>query len=498
MDPIDFSVKICSARPYASSSEQAQSVSRHRAFESDRGRIINSAAIRRLQQKTQVFPLERNAAVRSRLTHSLEVQQVGRHIVQTIFDKLSEQEQRDCGLWGLEREVETLVEMGCLMHDVGNPPFGHFGEAAICHWFRDNLDALMPLSEAELCQDSELRQVARDCRQELSSFEGNAQALRMLTSLLQMNLTYSQTACVIKYTRPAHVPVSEVSANKNYLMKKVGYYHTEAPYIEALNRALSIETGCRHPLSYIMEAADDISYCLADIEDAVEKKILNLEQVQTYLNTTFIKLCPHNPELTPGRKFEDFILQASNKSQRVEAISKTSEFFVSLRVGLIHPLVEHAAEQFITHLEQVYHGRFNRALLEDESPAHRVTQTLKEVAFNHVFNHSEVETLELQGERIITGLLDIYRPLLQLNRRDFSTIVNKQAGQSHPKQQRLFNRLSSKHVTAYKIAIARLEGSEPHTELMEFYYRCRLLQDYISGMTDQFALDQYKILTLTN
>ncbi len=108
-------------------------------FESDRGRIINSAAIRRLQQKTQVFPLERNASVRSRLTHSLEVQQNGRYIIQKVYELLTPEELIEFGLDGIERHIESIVEMSCLMHDIGNPPFGHFGEKAINDWFEQNL-----------------------------------------------------------------------------------------------------------------------------------------------------------------------------------------------------------------------------------------------------------------------------------------------------------------------------------------------------------------------
>ncbi|WP_269139905.1 dGTP triphosphohydrolase [Psychrosphaera haliotis] len=137
----DFAKKISAIRSYsrnASTNYDHQYLSEQ--FESDRGRIIQSAAIRRLQQKTQVFPLEKNSAVRSRLTHSLEVQQTGRHIVRTIFKKLTNEQSVAIGLKDFEREVETLVEMACLMHDIGNPPFGHFGESAINHWFESELD----------------------------------------------------------------------------------------------------------------------------------------------------------------------------------------------------------------------------------------------------------------------------------------------------------------------------------------------------------------------
>ena len=134
---MDFCNKIKADRALQSRSGDLQS-----ALESDRGRIINSAAVRRLQQKTQVFPLERNAAVRSRLTHSMEVQQTGRFIVQSIFRALSPAQLEQYGLQDLERPIESLVEMACLLHDVGNPPFGHSGESAINDWFSQYLPTL--------------------------------------------------------------------------------------------------------------------------------------------------------------------------------------------------------------------------------------------------------------------------------------------------------------------------------------------------------------------
>ena len=140
---IDFTKKITKERAIEST-QDSPSNDLLLAFESDRGRIINSAAVRRLQQKTQVFPLERNSAVRSRLTHSLEVQQVGRFIVQKIFQKLEQNQLDKYRLYGLERCLESVVEMSCLLHDVGNPPFGHFGEQAINDWFEQNFKSMLP------------------------------------------------------------------------------------------------------------------------------------------------------------------------------------------------------------------------------------------------------------------------------------------------------------------------------------------------------------------
>lgn len=168
-------------------------------LESDRGRIINSAAVRRLQQKTQVFPLERNAAVRSRLTHSLEVQQTGRFIVRTLFARFG-LGAAEVGLDGLEGALESLVEMACLMHDIGNPPFGHFGEFAINDWFERNLDGLFQRRVPPGQGDAPLQQRMLT---DLKHFEGNAQAIRLVVKLLRLNLpTRRPPACSSTCARP--------------------------------------------------------------------------------------------------------------------------------------------------------------------------------------------------------------------------------------------------------------------------------------------------------
>ncbi|WP_234418426.1 dGTP triphosphohydrolase [Dongshaea marina] len=159
----------------------------------DRESIIHSSAIRRLQQKTQVFPLEVRSAVRSRLTHSLEVQQCGRNIARRIVAELKAQ---DPAFAALDETFVNLVEMACLIHDLGNPPFGHFGELAIKEWLASNLESLSQL--AGLTSRSEQWSLLVE---DLCHFEGNAQALRIVHSLQQLNLTYSQLAALIKYPR---------------------------------------------------------------------------------------------------------------------------------------------------------------------------------------------------------------------------------------------------------------------------------------------------------
>ncbi|MGI2258257.1 dGTPase [Shewanella sp. GXUN23E] len=480
---IDFRTKMTANRPWGEA-RQLDGRALQRQFESDRGRIINSAAIRRLQQKTQVFPLERNAAVRSRLTHSLEVQQTGRFIVQTIFESLSDQQLQQWGLTGLEQAMQSLVEMGCLMHDMGNPPFGHFGEAAINDWFSSHIPARFPEhqqpslpSRAELLRD-------------ICQFEGNAQAIRLLQNLLELNLSWSQAAIVMKYTRPATSLKPPADAPLSYLQKKPGWYFSEQGYVDRLCRALDITPGHRHPLTYIMEAADDISYCLADIEDAVEKDILTLDELESLLLSQHSQLL-QQWGLADDGKLPAAIDYARQSAQR-QGINHVSQFFTFLRARLIHPLVKHAAKRFIDNIDAVYHGCFNQALLEDNSRAHAITQTLKLVAIRHVFNHKEVERMELKGYKVITGLLDAYRPLLNLTADEFSKLSGD--GKKPLVASRLYHKLPRKHRATYEKALQEAKDNGCFCDALEFYHRCRLLQDYISGMTDQYAWDEYRTL----
>ncbi|RAJ98395.1 dGTPase [Aliidiomarina maris] len=482
---LDFSARLSLARPYPSDAPvKALNVAAfERELESDRGRIINSAAVRRLQQKTQVFPLERNAAVRSRLTHSLEVQQVGRFITRTLFELMPADTLGRAGLDGYQRGIESAVEMACLMHDIGNPPFGHFGEAAISRWFASHAAAFPGFQHAHPARDALLR--------ELAQFEGNAQGIRIVTSLQRLNLTYMQTAAILKYTREATAPTPPHDQALSYLHKKPGYYVSEAPYVHRLWQQLQMQPGTRYPLAYLMEAADDISYCLADIEDGVDKGLLDVEKLCQLLTKQFSLSYPNDPEGEHfnQRSFAQIIDSAWRRYQR-EPINKNHEFFVSLRVQLTHPLVTHAAHAVVDNLGAVQAGTLNRALLEDDSPAHALVQSLKTVAREHIFCVPEVQTLELQGYRIITGLLDFYAPLLHLEKDQFSALL---AGDQRQMllESRLLQRLANKHVAAYQ-KLAEREHDDP--VLWEQYARCRLIQDMVSGMTDQFALDEFHTL----
>ncbi|PQK94450.1 dGTPase [Pantoea ananatis] len=492
MAAINFRKKISFTRPYSNRKDPQGEYFITRHFESDRGRIINSAAIRRLQQKTQVFPLERNAAVRSRLTHSLEVQQTGRYISKEILQTLKMQGGlAKYGLDEMEGAFESLVEMACLLHDVGNPPFGHFGEAAINDWFEDNLaaelvDPLVAGVESEEQRQS-FDQMNAMIRQDLCHFEGNAQAIRMVHTLLQLNLSYSQVACILKYTAPAWWQ-GEKPAEFSVLMKKPGFYLSEREYISDLRAATHLKEHHRFPLTYIMEAADDISYCIADLDDAVEKAIFNVDSLYEFLSKAW---GPINNNDAFSRTVGEAWREAGSKKRR----SRSDQFFMSLRVNVQNVLVTYAVKRFIDNLPAIFDGNFNHALLEDGGEEGRLLQIFKTVARQQVFNHSEVEQLELQGYRVIKGLLEIYQPLMMLNYEDFTTLINEDFLRNHPIETRLFHKLSGKHRKAYLYKMRTLVVEHKYERLLwERYYRFRLIQDYISGMTDLYAWDEYRRL----
>ncbi len=473
---IDFTKKFISDRTYSSqNASSADTASLQRSYESDRGRIINSAAVRRLQQKTQVFPLERNAAVRSRLTHSMEVMQVGRYITQQIFRQLGDKTDL-YGLTGLERAFETVVEMSCLLHDVGNPPYGHFGENTMQSWFAENLQLLCRQAECELSED-----IYRD----LCNFEGNAQGIRVITSLQRMNLTYTQIAAVIKYTRCA----TQERPNTSYLQKKPGYYFAEAALISETQQALGISPGNRHPVAYVMEAADDIAYCIADIEDAVEKNIMDIRALSSRLINTYELVCTRlasagNSQKNISDRMQRAVTSALENAQK-NPVTANSAYFIKLRVDLQSLMVKHAAQRFVENIESCYHGELDQALLEDGSPSHIISTTLKEVAREYAFSHPEVESSELQGHQIICGLLDKYSSVLSVNKKAFEAISRDSNGP--PLALRMFKKIAKKHINAYLAAMK----TRPQ---FEYYYRCRMVQDHISGMTDHFAYDEYKML----
>ena len=450
--------------------------------ESDRGRILSAPALRRLQKKTQVFPLELNAAVRSRLTHSLEVSQSARFIAKTIIKK----SEGEFSLKELEDAFISTAEMTSLLHDIGNPPFGHFAEVAINNWMKTKgikiVDKLIDVDEKNI----EFKNILMT---DLCNFDGNAQAIRVVTKLQRLNLSYSQIAAILKYTRGAFEEKPSKDDKFNYLKKKPGFYYSEKDIVKKIKNSLDLKDGCRFPITYIMEAADDINYLNADMEDAVDKGILKFEDVYTLIK----KECEKMDETYLLDLVDNFYKKAKEKEEEPYQFNL---FLTLTRAKLTHALVEHVSNIYLENHEEIFNGSFDAALLEydKESKYTKAVRVLQNISIKHIYNNKDIQTLELKGQKILTSLCDNYTPLLRLDYKEFENLVaGKQI--SCFLSQRLIRRLSSKHIVAYKDSVSKLSKDDMvRFRIEEWYYRARLIIDYISGMTDDFAFNEYKTL----
>ncbi|WAF77810.1 dGTPase [Aeromonas dhakensis] len=435
------------------------------ATEQDRARIVQAAPVRRLQQKTQVFPLDVKASVRSRLTHSLEVQETGRQISRRVLAALP------AGAV-CEGAFVNLVEMSCLLHDVGNPPFGHFGEQVMSQWLAQELDGLFvaALGKAPSPQWAELRQ-------DLLVFDGNAQSLRLVHSLHELNLTLGQLAALCKYPQqpPAGRQATPYYGQHHGWSSKRGIFFSEQPLYSALGQSLGLAAGCRHPLVYIMEAADDISYCIADLEDAVDRRILGLGELLQALREA------------DGGDYMAALLSTAVDSDR--------GFFPHFRQQLTRDLVALAASTYVSEHAQILSGAYPQALLHGQAPAARVLDILKRVARELVFMRPEVEALELEGYAALRGVLSTYACLLALPATQFERLLVGQGGSELFFARRLYHRLSARHLKAYRLAVASRDPRFGEEAEQEWYYRVRLLLDYVSGMTDTYALEEFRLLS---
>ena len=284
---------------------------------------------------------------------------------------------------------------------------------------------------------------------DLSVFEGNAQGLRIIHSLQSLNLTWSQLAATIKYTR---APYQSKQAGFEYRQKKPGFYYSEQPLIENIWQQLAMSESCRFPLVYIMEAADDISYCIADLEDAIDKGILTFRGLSFWLNTVW-------KEYTTDSNYLPSLIHAAETI----ANNNPQDFIRHLRSHLVRDLVRYAANRYLDNHQAVFQGTLDEPLIDGGSDQHLALKTLKTVAIRHVFNSREKETPELRGYAALRGLLDIYRPILELPRSEFANLDHLDDSK-HFIEYRLNHRFSRKYKAAYHRAVHQLnnEDHSPH------------------------------------
>lgn len=456
--------------------------------ESDRARLIFSSPFRRLQSKAQVFPLETGTAVRSRLTHSLEVAHIGKYIAQTIIRKLGEEKLLESlGLCeGREVAFVNLVETACLMHDIGNPPFGHFGEYAIRDWFNRKEQGLIKKA-IKNARNNEIEEFEGTRFQDFVRFDGNPQGLRIITKLqgidglTGLNLTYSQLGAYLKYVVPSHL----VNEDKRST-KKPGFFHSESEVVRAMWKSLEIEEYKRHPLAYLMEAADDIAFCMSDIEDGIEKRIMTEDFFKDELIKEWKDLIGNDKD---NKSYIPDIVRDCWLDSNHQVIAP----FVKFKTKVTNDLVNAVAESYIENHNSVIKGEMG-PLIQEGTKERVVLDALQNVVRRNIYRSREAEDIELGGSAVVSGLLSHLARLLQCPRDDFVAIMKSETRGptigSTDLERRLFNLLTEKHVKVYQKSI-----EIGVTDIEEWYYRAHLILDYVAGMTDDYALETYQLLS---
>lgn len=410
-------------------------------FRRDYDRMVFSSPFRRLQNKTQVFPLPGGSIfVHNRLTHSLEVSSVGRSIATDVMTALQPRYAGTPDAAALE-SIGEIVAAACLAHDLGNPPFGHSGEKAIATFFSEGDGAVLrdSLSDVEW--------------NDLVHFEGNANALRVLTHSFNgrrhggFGMTYATLASIVKY------PYESSLAGDG---GKFGFFSTERESFERIatelgmirrNRADGAVEYARHPLVYIVEAADDICYEIMDIEDAHKLKILSSAEVLPLLLSYFT-----------GDTLD-------RHAAAVDGISDPNEKVAYLRSAVINRLVSLCAEAFVNNEPAIMAGTFDGSLLHSLSgPERDAYEACNTLSWAKIYRAGDVVDIELAGNRIITFLLQKHIHAVRFPELNYSRLL-----------------------------LAKVPG-QYDVDAPTLYGRIQAVLDHISAMTDVYALDLYRKL----
>lgn len=405
-------------------------------FQRDYDRLIFSSPFRRLQNKTQVFPLPGSVFVHNRLTHSLEVACVGRSLGNNVANALREKYLDQPWLHKLD-EIGAIVAAACLAHDLGNPPFGHSGEKAIATYFSEGKGQTLK------------EYLSRQEWEDLTHFEGNANAFRLLTH--QFNgrreggfaLTYSTLASIVKYPFPSTLAGKKL---------KFGFFSAETDAFRRIADELGIlhdpqqeQRYCRHPLVFLVEAADDICYQIMDIEDAHKLKLLTTAETKELFMAYF----------TPDRQ--------AHILKTLEIVTDINEQIGYLRSCVIGELVNECARVFVEKEEDLLNGTLDKPLIDFIAPLPaEAYRNCSKKAWERLYRSSDVVDIELAGHQIISVLLD-----------------------------KLIFAVENPDKSYARLLLDRIP-QQYETGAPSKYGRIMSVLDYISGMTDIYALDLYR------
>lgn len=434
-------------------------------IERDYDRILFSTPVRRLADKTQVFPLDKNDSVRTRLTHSHEVSNLAR----SIGTALAFKHKVASSVGDALRNVPALLAATGLVHDLGNPPFGHQGEAAIQSWFKLHTESVLgELSNTQHKNDFLL-------------FEGNAQAFRLVTRLQLLNddfgldLTYATLAAMMKYPTTSDAISDAMAATKKH-----GFFATERHVVDQVQAATGLSLGKRHALAYLMEACDDIAYVVLDAEDAIKKGLASFSDMANYLQSAG----------AGDSLLEKVVSESKAKHEEYKrpelGLSPAELNDVSMqrfRVYAIGAMVRSVTDAFLTLQDELVSGDLAKPLLE-VSTAEKLRKALKNFSVSHAYRHRTVLEVELQGFNVIHELMDLFWASI-VDRKDKGDPASKR---KQPFTRYVYGLISENYRRVFE------NPTEVEKALPMRYRECLLLTDMISGMTDSFAVDMHKEL----
>ncbi len=412
-------------------------------FERDFDRALFSAPFRRLADKTQVFPLESHDAVHTRLTHSFEVSNIARSLGTAIAYNANLKPFFEGISLTATRDIPSILATIGLIHDLGNPPFGHQGEKSIGIWFKKHFQNCSQLRPEQ--------------RKDFENFNGNAQTLRIITRLqilndnFGLNLTYGTLAAAIKY--PSKI-------------NKIGYFESEKQILDEIWLKTGLKQNMRHPLTYLMEASDDIAYSVIDLEDSVKKRLLSFSDILAHLEAK-----KKNPVIHAiVRQSKAKYLEYQHTMLTPHELNDIS--MQRFRTFVIAQMVKDVTQTFLTNFNLLSTGAYRPKSLIEESPSATLCQTLKDIAIAFSYNHRSVKKLELEGHNTILELMDmLWHGIEKPDASSFNQFAYSTISENY---KRIFQDSQ------------KLSPNDCH--------KYQLLSDMISGMTDNYCLNLHREL----
>ena len=439
-------------------------------FQQDYDRLLFSTPVRRLADKTQVWPMDDNDGVRTRLTHSHEVANLARSIGTRAFSCAPDHFKGHNGdAVSLDRTIQPMLLAIGLGHDLGNPPFGHQGEVAMGRWFERRNAWIFTHTEER--GDPLPEPVPKMLWREFTEFDGNPQSLRLLTKLqthiegLGLDLSAATLAAGLKY--PVHISNSK---KKSALAKKGGYFESEREVVDWVRQQTGLGESQRHPLTWIMEACDDIAYSVLDVDDLLKKGMMSPDDVLVILRRKL-------PEHTTVKKLD---IRFGDVSGRELAPEVQRDIKIQyLRAFLIEALIGHASTAFLEHAQVIFEYDHDKALMDDSS----LCEALKEVAQQNAFSHPTVLRTEALGAVAIDALMAALWDAIS-DRKDQDDLRSKRRS---ARARYVFSLISPNYIEQ---AVASESSPQPASNMR--YRELRLLTDMVSGMTDTFAMRLWK------